>query len=366
MNHNQVCLNQTYPIPLDINFTCSNGEIFVIAGPSGSGKTTILRSIAGLYKPEKGKIICKDNVWYDTDSKIDVPVQKRAAGFVFQNYALFPHLTVRENIAIAIIENDKKKQNIYIDELLETVHLDGLASRLPYQLSGGQQQRVAVARGLARKPEILLLDEPFSSVDQQTRRYLVRELAQLRDRLQIPIIHVTHDLNEARRIADKLCIINNGLSLQIDTAENVMMKPANAEVARLTGHDNVFTGKVKGHDKAANKTYIYWQDEILQSNYSPKFSENEVLHWFIPSSQVIPVMTKYSNDDHDNVLKGKIIEVIQLGEGSILSIALQGLPDPVQMNYSTHHAIESNMVPNSEIMVSLLASGIHLMKADKH
>jgi len=210
------------------------------------------------------------------------------------------------------------------------------------------------------------LDEPFSSVDQQTRRYLVRELAQLRDRLQIPIIHVTHDLNEARRIADKLCIINNGLSLQIDTAENVMMKPANAEVARLTGHDNVFTGKVKGHDKAANKTYIYWQDEILQSNYSPKFSENEVLHWFIPSSQVIPVKTKYSNDDHDNVLKGKIIEVIQLGEGSILSIALQGLPDPVQMNYSTHHAIESNMVPNSEIMVSLLASGIHLMKADKH
>ncbi|MGY8815506.1 MAG: hypothetical protein ACKVHQ_12450, partial [Gammaproteobacteria bacterium] len=142
------------------------------------------------------------------------------------------------------------------------------------------------------------------------------------------------------------------------------MKPANAEIARLTGHDNVFIGKVKGHDKDANKTYIYWQDKVLQLNYSPQFQENEGLHWFIPSSQVIPVKTTSSNDNYENILQGKIIEVIQLGEGSILSIALQGSPEPVQMNYSSHHTRENNMAPNSDIQLSLLGSGIHLMKQE--
>jgi molybdate transport system ATP-binding protein len=364
MNHENihVSLKQSSPIPLDIEFSCNNGEIFVIAGPSGSGKTTILRSIAGLYKPLTGKIVCQGKTWYDTDSNIDLPIQNRAAGIVFQNYALFPHLTVRENIAIAVNEQDKKLRTEYIDELLDTVHLNGLDSRLPYQLSGGQQQRVAVARSLARKPEILLLDEPFSSIDQQTRRYLVRELVQLRSRLNIPIIHVTHDLNEARRIADKLCIINDGLGLQIDTPENVMTKPQTTKVAKLTGHDNIFAGKLQEHDKTNVKSYINWHNKILETNYAPEFNEDEEVNWFIPSSQLIPLESEHSNFNNSNIFKGTILEVIQLGESSIITIELTGIPDILQMNYSTHQTREKGLATGSKIGVSLLAGGIHLMK----
>ena len=364
MNHetNRVRLRQSSPIPLDIDFSCNNGEIFVIAGPSGSGKTTILRCIAGLYKPVTGKVICQGNTWYDTDSRIDVPVQQRAAGFVFQNYALFPHLTVRENIAIAIVDENKKMKARYVDELIETVHLNGLDSRLPYQLSGGQQQRVAVARGLARKPKILLLDEPFSSVDQQTRRYLIRELAQLRNRLNIPIIHVTHDLNEARRIADKLCIIDEGSSLQIDTPENVMTKPASFKIAKLTGHDNLFNGVVQSHDKSNKKSFINWHGKILETAYSPGFVENESIDWFIPSSQVIPIITNDANCNNSNISKATIVEIIQLGDGSLISIEQPGISDIVRMNYSTHQTREQGLVLGSVLQISMLPGGIHLMK----
>ena len=362
MNHNSihVRLKQSSPIPLDIEFSCNNGEIFVIAGPSGSGKTTILRSIAGLYKPSYGKISCQGETWYETDSRINLPVQKRATGFVFQSYALFPHLTVRENIAIAVEQKDKKLRGKYIDDLLETVHLKDLDSRLPYQLSGGQQQRVAVARGLARQPKILLLDEPFSSIDQQTRRYLVRELVQLRSRLNIPIIHVTHDLNEARRIADKLCIINDGLGLQIDSPENVMTRPTSSKVAMLTGHDNIFRGKLQKHENA--KTFIRWHDIILETTYLPEFNENEEIDWFIPSSQLIPLTGNNIENNNTNILKANILDIIQLGESSILSIEIPGIPDYLQMSYSTHQTLERGLAAGSQILVSILAGGIHLMK----
>ncbi|NNE38094.1 MAG: ATP-binding cassette domain-containing protein, partial [Gammaproteobacteria bacterium] len=203
-------LKATTPIPLNIEFSCKNGEIFVIVGPSGSGKTTILRCIAGLYAANTGKIICRGKTWFDSENNIHASIQDRAAGFVYQDYALFPHLTVRENISLPIKEKKKSIRDQRTDEYIQLVHLNGLDDRLPYQLSGGQQQRVAVARAMARDPDILLLDEPFSSVDQQTRRFLVRELIQLKHQLNIPIIHVTHDLNEARRIADQLCIIQDG------------------------------------------------------------------------------------------------------------------------------------------------------------
>jgi len=362
LNNTNVRLVETSPIPLNIEFSCNNGEIFVIAGPSGSGKTTILRSIAGLYKPTSGKITCQGKNWFDSDMNLNVPVQNRAVGFVFQNYALFPHLSVRNNIAIALQEFDKELHNQRLNELINLVHLNGLDNRLPHQLSGGQQQRVAVARCLAREPDILLLDEPFSSVDQQTRRYLVRELVQLRDRLNIPIIHVTHDLNEARRIADKLCIINDGISLQIDTPEKVMANPSSAQVAKLTGHDNVFTAKLNKHDKNIKVSYINWHNHILESKYFPNLSENDVIDWFIPSSQIILHETNNASINNKNILPGKIVEFIQLGEGSILSIELEGIPELVHMNFTTHRARNDGLVPGKVVSISLLPDGIHLMK----
>lgn len=350
------------PIPLDIEFSCNSGEIFVIVGPSGSGKTTILRSISGLYTPGSGKIVCMGNNWFDSQENINVSVQSRAAGFVFQDYALFPHLSVSENISIPILEEDKSIRNKLIDEYIELVHLTGLDDRLPHQLSGGQQQRVAVARAMARKPDILLLDEPFSSVDQQTRRFLVRELIQLKHKLNIPIIHVTHDLNEARRIADKLCIIYEGTGLQLDKPENVMARPNSSRVASLTGHDNIYHGKIIKHDSESKSSYIQWHDKILTTSYSPKFETGEEIDWMIPSSQVIAKIDLNNTHTDENQLSGKIIEMIQLGEGTIISIEFENNTDYLHMNYSTHHVKKNQIATGDKITVSLIADGIHIMK----
>ncbi len=350
------------PIPLDMEFNCNDGEIFVIVGPSGSGKTTTLRCIAGLYTADTGRIICRGKTWYDSENNINTAIQDRAAGFVYQDYALFPHLTVRENISLPIKEKKISVRNQRTDKYIQLVHLNGLGDRLPHQLSGGQQQRVAVARALARDPDILLLDEPFSSVDQQTRRFLVRELIQLKHQLNIPIIHVTHDLNEARRIADQLCIIQDGTGLQIDAPENVMSRPVSSKVAQLTGHDNIFRGTIISHDQEVLSTSIKWHDKILLAGYSPDFKIDEEVDWVIPPYKILANMETKATNPKENQMTGTITELIQLGEGTIVTIKFDGMIDCLQMNYSTHHIHEHKIKPGNLITVSLIPDGIHMMR----
>ena len=359
-----VQLKQAWPIPLDIEFSCNKGEIFVIVGPSGSGKTTILRSIAGLYIPTTGKIICHGNPWFDTKNDVYVPVQKRPVGIVFQHFALFPHLTTAENISIAFPKNNIKNRASRLKQLLKLVHLDDLENRYPHQLSGGQQQRVALARAMAREPEILLLDEPFSAIDQQTRRILVRELVQLCSQINIPIIHVTHNLNEARRIADKLCIIFKGKSLQIDTPVKVISQPVNAEVAYLIGHDNVFTGRIHQHDNQKNKTYIQWFDYILETPYRPELNPGEQVDWIIPTDQLYFYRRdKHLKAERENAINGKIVECLQLGEGTSVIIEVGETGQNIHMNVSTHVVRREQLSLGTKIRVSLLAEGIYLMPA---
>ena len=356
-------LQQTDPIPLDIDIGCHPGEIFVLVGASGSGKTTTLRSITGLYRPANGRIECNGKLWYDTATGIDLTVQKRAAGLVFQHYALFPHLTVRDNILIACTNTGKSDREKRLAELIGLTHLSSLEKRYPHQLSGGQQQRVALARALARSPDILLLDEPFSAIDQQTRRHLVRELVQLKSRINVPIIHVTHNLNEARRIADRICIIDQGSSLQTDTPDVIMSSPISATVARLTGQDNVFRGFICEQDTGQAITRIQWHNQVLETRYYPEFRLNEIVDWVIPASQVVIHSTLPANTGLANLITGKISEIIQLGEGTIVTIALPGNSVTLTMNLSTYMARQDGLVAGNNITVSLLTVGIHLMKA---
>ena len=171
-----VRLEQLEPIPLAAEFAVAAGELLALVGPSGSGKTTVLRCIAGLHRPRSGFIRCGEATWFDSENGADFAPQERSVGFVFQNYALFPHLTAIENVATALGHLPRGARASRARALLERVHLAGLENRRPAELSGGQQQRVAVARALAREPQVLLLDEPFSAVDQVTRRKLQREL----------------------------------------------------------------------------------------------------------------------------------------------------------------------------------------------
>ncbi|MGH6802082.1 MAG: ABC transporter ATP-binding protein [Methyloceanibacter sp.] len=226
-------LHQASPIPLDIELSVAPGEILALVGPSGSGKSTALRAIAGLYVPSGGRVVCNGSIWLDGAAGILVPARERRVGMVFQSYALFPHLTAVENVMEALGDVRPEERRGQARALLARMHLEGLEDRRPALLSGGQQQRVAVARALARRPDILLLDEPFSAVDRVTRRGLRRELMELRRELSMPVILVTHDLDDVIRLADRMCVLNGGQILQTGTVEEVMARPASPAVAEL-------------------------------------------------------------------------------------------------------------------------------------
>lgn len=189
---------------IDVDFSCPEKKMLVMIGPSGGGKTTIVRMLAGLEKPDAGKLTFSGEVWFDPSRRIHVAPQKRRLGYVFQDYTLFPHLSLYENAAFAAI--DKKEA----DDLLDRFGIAHLRDRKPHQVSGGERQRCAICQALARRPRVLLLDEPFSALDVVTRRNLREELKGLKKELSFPIVYVTHDINEALILADEILPIVEG------------------------------------------------------------------------------------------------------------------------------------------------------------
>jgi molybdate transport system ATP-binding protein len=189
---------------LDLSFTVEPEELMVLIGPSGAGKSTIIRLIAGLERPDEGRIAFNGETWVDTERKIFLPAQKRGIGFVFQDYPLFPHLSVYKNVAFSADGKDD------VERLLRLFGILHLKDFMPHKISGGERQRCAICQNLARKPGILLLDEPFSALDVENRRKLRRELKALKIKLSIPMIHVTHDINEAMVLGDHILSIVRG------------------------------------------------------------------------------------------------------------------------------------------------------------
>ncbi len=194
---------------LDAAFTASQG-ITVLFGASGSGKTTTLRSIAGMVTPDEGRISLGDSVYFDSAARVNLAMQKRRVGFVFQDYLLFPHLTAAENVAYGAKARHDHARRQHVDELLKLVGVDDAAGRRPAELSGGEQQRVALARALASDPAILLLDEPLSAVDVTTRSRLLDEIVEVQRKTAIPFLYVTHSPADAVRIGDELLVMAEG------------------------------------------------------------------------------------------------------------------------------------------------------------
>jgi len=219
----------------DVSFGIEEGELAALLGPSGSGKSTILRIIAGLERPDHGRI-------YLTSREVTHhSVQERNIGFVFQHYALFKHMTVEKNIAFGLEVQKKSKKEIKakVDELIDLVKLEGYNNQYPHQLSGGQRQRVALARALAPEPRVLLLDEPFGSLDAKVRKNLAQWIRDLHKRIHVTGVFVTHDQNEAMEISDKIILINRGRVEQIGTPREVYETPATKFVASFVGNVNV-------------------------------------------------------------------------------------------------------------------------------
>jgi molybdate transport system ATP-binding protein len=347
-----VNLTNTAPMPLNVQFDCAPGELVALVGPSGSGKTSVLRAIAGLLKTPslQGRITVantvggavRETVWFDksADSKqrINLSPQDRCVGLVFQNYALFPHLSAIKNIAIgatntpanAITKGKTNSQDSDIKNILNRLGLDGLEHRLPSELSGGQQQRVALARALARNPAVLLLDEPFSAVDAPSRTSLYRELANLRNSVSTPMVLVTHDLNEARRLADRVVILDAGTTLQNGTPEQVFSRPRNARVAELVGIQNHFKGQFY-KSKAAEQVgwgQLDWQGYQLTVVDKHKLDDGAHVTWVlaaehldITSADQLPTCEQSLPS---NTLVCQFLEVLSLGETSICTLAPLG------------------------------------------
>jgi molybdate transport system ATP-binding protein len=242
----KVEINRTLPgFKLDVALSV-NGEVLGILGPSGSGKTMTLLCIAGLIHPDSGFIQLNDRVLFDSSKKLNLQPKDRNVGFVFQNYALFPHLSAGNNIAYGIRHQPKKEVDRRVQLLIENMGLSGLQNRYPSELSAGQQQRVAVARALAPEPDILLLDEPFSALDSLTKEQLEMQILDLRQFYKGHIILVTHDLAEAYRLSSRIAVYDTGKIAQCDLKEKIISSPVNRTVARITRFRNFMDGVITG------------------------------------------------------------------------------------------------------------------------
>jgi molybdate transport system ATP-binding protein len=361
-----VRLEQSTPIPLNVALEVAAGELLALVGPSGSGKTTVLRCIAGLHRPAAGHVRCGTVAWFDGAAGIDLGPQARSVGLVFQNYALFPHLTALENIATALGHLPRDQRHSRARALLERVHLAGLETRRPAELSGGQQQRVAVARALAREPKVLLLDEPFSAVDQVTRRKLQRELAELRRGLSIPIILVTHDLEEAAMLADRLALLHHGRTLQTGTPEEVLTRPKDPLCAALVAARNIFKGRVLAQDAERHLTVLDWHGRGLEAAPAPDFAPGADVAWTIPPSEVLlHRRVAPSRGIAENPITGTILDLVRLGSLTSVSIRVEGEQQALIMDVPNHVAWRNGLEPGIEIGVSLLAKAIHIMPSDR-
>ena len=246
-------VEQQRPMPLHGRIEAAPGELLALVGPSGAGKTSMLRVAAGLMKPQQGLVQVGGQTWCRIGAGVAQPLwqppQQRHVGLVFQHYALMPHLSAAGNVALSLLHRPRADREREAARWLAHVGLtDALMQRRPAQLSGGQQQRVAVARALARAPMLLLLDEPFSAVDMMARQGLYRLIADLRRELAVPMVLVTHDLHEARLLADRLVVMDAGQVLQSGTPEFVHRAPRTARVADLVGIANRWPGWWEGGD----------------------------------------------------------------------------------------------------------------------
>ena len=243
-----VDLAQEGPIPLRVAFACAPGQVVALFGPSGSGKTTVLRAIAGLYHPAQGIVTVGTERWLDTGGHIDVPARRRQVGFVFQEYALFPHLTALGNVMAALEHQPRREREARASDLLRLVHLSERAGHLPAALSGGERQRVAVARALAREPRVLLLDEPFAAVDARLRRSLHDQLDEVRRAFDVPIVLVTHDYHDVIRLATHLIAIEAGHVVASGPLDTLTSQPDMPWLREMVGLGAVLDADVRRID----------------------------------------------------------------------------------------------------------------------
>lgn len=358
-----VSVQQSHPIRLDVAFKCGSGRLVTLVGPSGSGKTTILRCIAGLHRVNMGEVTCAGVTW-NKASGAHTPTRERRVGMMFQNYALFAHLSVRQNIALPMQCRSVPRVHEHIDSLLELVNMSGFDHRYPAQLSGGQKQRVALARALAGSPSALLLDEPFSAVDLVTRRKLRRDLARIRESLNMPIVMVTHDLEEAYELSDEMVVLHRGKTLVQASPREIMQRPPSAEVARLMGLNNLFTGIVAEHRVEAGISRLRWNGTMLECELNQAFQVGEEVDWVVPENRILlHQRVRPSRGERENPVFGTILELLTLGDFTRLLVeADDSKNEKITFRIPVHVTERNGLATGQRIGLSLKTEGIHMMR----
>jgi putative spermidine/putrescine transport system ATP-binding protein len=298
-----------------INLEIKEGETLVLLGPSGCGKSTLLRIIGGLEKATQGEIL-----FYGKNIS-NLPPERRNVGFVFQSYALFPTMTVRENISFGLKLRKLKKKEIVarVDKLLEMMNLTEFSERKPIQLSGGQQQRVSIARALAIEPKVFLLDEPLAALDAKLKEHLRVELARLFHRLGITTIYVTHDQLEAMAIADRIAIMNKGIVEQISAPHEIYTRPKSGFVAQFIGKINRFKGTI-----TANNGKIYADTgsvKIPLVDAGTSFQDKSNVNVFIRPEDMSVIE---NNESADCVFKAEVVQSVFMGDHCHIIAGISG------------------------------------------
>jgi molybdate transport system ATP-binding protein len=282
---------------LDIALECDAG-ITVLFGASGSGKTLTLDSVAGFLKPDEGRILLDNSILFDSGSGVCLTPQKRHIGYVFQNYALFPHMTVEQNLAFGIQRVPPLERRRRIHEMLELFGLGTRAGRRPRELSGGEKQRASIARALVTEPRLLLLDEPVRGLDYPLRADFYEILRNVRGRYQIPILLVTHDVTEGFFLGDRMAVYGAGKILQLGLPEEVFHRPRNAAIARLLGIANIFSGVVQELDPMTDRSVLKTAHFSVAAPYLPGRLRGDPVKFCIPGEQIAllqPAAPKSSN-----------------------------------------------------------------------
>jgi molybdate transport system ATP-binding protein len=324
----------------DLGLTLEVDRTVALVGPSGSGKTTILRAIAGLVRPRSGGIAVGGETWFDAARGIYRPVDERAVGFLFQDYALFPHLTVRQNIEFA----RRHKADAY----LERFRISHLAAARPSELSGGERQRVALARALARDPKVLLLDEPLAALDSRTKTTVRGELHELLAELDIPTLFVTHDFEDAAALAERVGVLVEGRLRQIGTTPELVARPADPFVASFTGA-NLLHGTVAGTSNGIARVRL--EDGTVISTTEP--AQGDVVVAVYPWDVIVGLEPPH--DSALNVIHAPIRSITELGNRVRLGVG------PLSAEITSESRLRLGLRPGQVVYASFKATGTRVL-----
>jgi molybdate transport system ATP-binding protein len=334
-------LDLTVPLrSFELSLTLEVGrETLALVGPSGSGKTTVLRAVAGLERPASGRIVCGAETWFDGARRRSLPPERRSVGLVFQEYALFPHLSVRKNVGFGGSD--------HVDELLERLRISSLADARPGELSGGEQQRVALARALARRPRVLLLDEPMAALDPHTRGAVRAELHELLRELELPTLLVTHDFEDAAALADRAGVLVGGRLRQVAPPAELVAEPADPFVAGLAGGtllDGVARRGAAGLTEVAVDGLRWFSTDELEGPVSVV-----VYPWEVALARELP------QDSALNHLQGPIGSIVRVGNRVRVRVG------PLTAEVTAASADRLGLAAGHHVVASFKATGTRLL-----